>query len=84
VSAPRGCLDGPSLVTHLRHAAVDLGRLSETDQRAVQRWSRGHQGRIDTADRILMELGLHLSLAPDECFCRYRNGRLGCRQRVAA
>jgi hypothetical protein len=79
----RGCLDGPLLAAYLDETRADLSCLSDAERRALQRWRDGHQARIDTVDRLLIQLGLNLGGLPEEFMCPYRNGRHGLRKAAA-
>ena len=85
MTAVHGCLDGPGLAAFLgQYRPEGLRSLSDADRRLVQRWARGHQARLNTADRILTELDLPLAVVPAEFFRAYDSGRSGCRREAAA
>lgn len=77
------CLDGPRFAAFIDERRADRRALTAADRRALQRWRQGDQVRYQTADRLLLRLGLDLHDVPDECWRRYCNGRSGWRKQAA-
>jgi hypothetical protein len=64
-------LDGPMLFDFVMKKAPQLvgqreGVLGETLSRTMSRWRSGEHAHYATADRLLTQLGIHLSEVPEE------------------
>jgi len=57
-------LDGPLLVASIEER-IQHPKLSERDRRALDRWRAGGMAKLDTADRVLVGLGMFLRELPD-------------------
>jgi hypothetical protein len=78
-----GALCGPALARFIQERCADRRELSDSQQRAVQRWPYQRQVRPRTAERILRDLGLDLRDVPPDYWQPYDNGRTGWRKDAA-
>ena len=76
------CADGRRLSRWIDERGVCLAPLGAAQRRALQRWRRGDQARLDTIERVLIPLGLTLHALPDNVWRPYDNGRRGVRSRA--
>ena len=67
MSVRRYWLDGPGLVAWLERGGADLTDTAIGGRaRTVRHWRRGGMASLDVAESLLIELGLHIELLPDE------------------
>lgn len=67
--------DGPKLVQWIDKSDADLQMLHGTQQRMIQRWRAGAQASFYSIDDVMVRLGLHPSMLPEDIWRQYDNGR---------
>ena len=66
-------LDGPNFVKWLT-ANADLASLPDNRRRALRRYRVGDVATVASADRVLTDLGLHLTDLPEDLWRRDNRG----------